>query len=127
MGVEGAEEALAVEAAVAGMTVIAADLTVAAAFVAGTVAGLLPLQPLWRLPAWTALPEVEIRPPDRPGVVEGFVGSVASTLVAKDPGIKKINIVMSYLLTAIKNNYKFIRKMRTGFCRRNWACMLADN
>lgn len=86
MGEEEVEEALGVEVAVAGMIAIAVDLTVAAAaFVAGTVAGLLPPQPLWLLPDWTALPEVEKRPPDRPGVVGGFVGSVASSLVAIDP------------------------------------------
>lgn len=75
------------------MIAIAVDLTVAAAaFVAGTVAGLLPPQPLWLLPDWTALPEVEKRPPDRPGVVGGFVGSVASILVAIDPLMININV-----------------------------------
>lgn len=83
---EEAEEALGVEVAVVGMIAIAADLTVAAAaFVAGTVVGLLLPQPPWLLPDWTALPEVEKRPPDRPGVVGDFVGSVASSLVAIDP------------------------------------------
>lgn len=81
---EGVEEALGVEAAVVGMTVIAADLTVAG-FVAETAVGLLPLQLLWQLPEWTALPEVEKRPPDRPGVVGGFVGFAALSLVVRDP------------------------------------------
>lgn len=88
MGEEEVEEALGVGVAVVVMIAIAVDLTVAvaaAAFDAGTVAGLLPPQPLWLLPDWTALPEVEKRPPDRPGVVGGFVGSVASSLVAIDP------------------------------------------
>lgn len=78
---EEAEEALGVEV-VAEMTVVAADV-IAVESVAGTAAGLLPLQQLWlQLPEMTALPEVENWPPGWPEA-EGSEDCAASSLVAK--------------------------------------------